>query len=480
MLQDYIEQLGSVAEFMPQRMKDEYQYICVENLLLLEASDTQTRRYILKNGLTSRFADFEALEPSDALTKSYLDSVINALENTQQTLLNSSEMLRKQFKTQPDTKSMDAFLRSLQAYRKIRAALDLPASQSLFQFQQAEQLLKSSLEINDFDYIAHYQLGWLYLWVLDQNATAQQCFERAAAKSLDNDTHFHLFAQRHVAFSYFMQQQYVDALKIIQNLYSANQHSAINAENLALLEYEKIRYALYIYDTDIVASNMALLSAQHPLYYLLIQTEALFQKQQNLHALPEQIRDNKLQEIQKSFDQRWKKCPLRLIQMEEGCNVNRVYYRTLKHYLPELASVNFIDLEQQSQTLGDTILQVTRANISNEIDKRHTLYTQQIEAKQSHYTWLHRTGKFLFGTALTIIMALLVLGFYLVLDRYFIPGDSGITINNWMLTLSGMIFVLIIGFVATIFETPAVSALFAKQKLVNEALQRLQEKPERD
>ena len=477
MLQNYIEQLGSVAEFMPQGMKAEYQYICVENLFLLEDSDTQTRRYILKSGLVSRFNTFDALSPpSDTLLEDYLDKLLNALQNTHKMLSNSSEKLREQFKTQPDTKSMDAFLRSLQAYRKIRAALDLPASQSLSQFQQAEQLLKSSLEINDFDYIAYFQLGWLYLWILNQADKAEHFFELASTKSVDNDQPFYIFTQRHLAFTHFIKQQYVTAKQITQDIHNTKETSD-STESATLLSYEQARYALYAYDTDDFVDKISHLSAQHPLYYLLIQTELPFQEQSNLHDLPEQIRSNKIQAIQKSFDQRWKRCPLRLIQMEEGCNVNRVYYRTLKHYLPELDNVAFTDLESQSQKLGDTVFQVTRANIATEIDKRFQKYTQEIEVKQSSYVWLHRIGKLLFSASLYIIVALLVLGIYLVMDRYFIPGDSGITVNNWMLTLSGMIFVLIIGFIATIFETRPVSALFAKQKLVNEALEKLHRKP---
>ena len=470
MLQDYIEQLGSVAEFMPERMKDEYQYIYVENLLLLEESDRQTCRYILKNGIVSRFTHFEAFNPSDTLIDSYLNSVLRHLKNTQDMLSNSSNRLRQQFKTQPDTKSMDAFLRSLQAYRKIRASFDLPASQSFSQFQQAEQLLISSLVINDFDYMANFQLGWLYLCVLNQIETAQHYFEIAAAQSRKDDPDFYVFAQRYLAFSYFLKQEYMRALQIIQAL-DHNRQTAVT------LDYEQIRYAMYTGDSDIVATKMATLSAQHPLYYLLIQTEQPFQEQHHLHPLSEKIRSQKIQDIQTGFDQRWKRCPLRLIQMEEGCNVNRVYYRTLKHYLPELERVAFVDLVHESQQLEDTIFQVTRANITHEIDKRHKKYTAEIETKQQRYAWLHRTGKFLFSAALYIIVALLILGVYLVLDRYFIPGDSGITVNNWMLTLSGMIFVLIIGFIGTIFETRSVYALFAKQNLVNDALEKLHQAP---
>jgi len=478
MLQDYIEQLGSVAEFMPAEMKDEYQYISVENLLLLEESDSQTCRYILKNGIESRFANLDAFSPPDSLIESYLDSVVDHLKNTQNMLLKSSEILREQFKNQPDTKSMDAFLRSLQAYRKIRAAFDLPASQSHAQFQQAEQLLNSSLNINDFDYMANFQLGWLYLCILNQMDKAQQHLEMAATKSRENDPNFYVFAQRYLAFSYFIKQEYASALHIIQTLNSDIHTTENTLNNHVLVDYEQIRYALYADDNDSIAAKMASLSAQHPLYYLLIQTEQPFQAQHHLHDLAENIRCQNIQAIQKAFDQRWKRCPLRLIQMEEGCNVNRVFYRTLKHYLPELEQVDFIDLAQESQRLGETIFQVTRANITHEIDKRHKQYTEQIKTKQQRYAWLHRTGRFLFSAALTIIVALLFLGIYLVLDRYFIPGDSGITVNSWMLVLSSMIFVLIVGFIGTIFETRPVYALFAKQKLVNEALDKLHQLPD--
>ena len=470
MLQDYIEQLGSIAEFMPEGLKTEYHFICIENLLLLEQHDTQTARYILKTGLLSRFEPFEQLNISTVLLNDYLDKLISELAESQQVLLDSTEKLRKQVKSEENTQSMDAFLRSLQAYRKIKAALDLPASQSLEQFQQAEQLLISSLEINNFDYLAHFQLGWLYLTILSDLEKAQHCFEIAGKKSLKQDMPFYLFARRHLALCMSMQKDYHTALVIVQDLY---QFSAVSCA----LEYEQLRYALYKNEFDIVAQQMSILSNCHSLYFPLIQTEALFQRCTQLHSLPEQIRSNKIRTIQKKFDDRWKRCPLRLIQMDEGCNVNRVYYRTLKHYMPELDATEFMELESQGQQLGETIFQVTRANITSEIDKRYRQYDEEIIKKQQGYVWLHKSSKFVFSFALIIIAALFVLGFYLVMDRYFIPGDLGITVNTWLSTLSGMIFVLILGFIGTIFETRAVHKLFSKQKLVNDALNKLNKKP---
>jgi hypothetical protein len=145
--------------------------------------------------------------------------------------------------------------------------------------------------------------------------------------------------------------------------------------------------------------------------------------------------------------------------------------------MPELDATEFTQLESQSQQLDETIFQVTRANITSEIDKRYQQYDEEIIEKQSGYAWLHKSSKLVFSFALIIIAALFVLGFYLVMDRYFIPGDSGITVNTWLSTLSSMIFVLILGFIGTIFETRAVHKLFAKQKLVNDALDKLNKKP---
>lgn len=467
MLTDYIEKLGSITEFMPKSMTEEYQHICVEYLLLLDTHDTKRMQRILRNGVLSRFRSFDKPPAKPALFETYIDSLVGGLETTKKTLAGSTEKLREKLKKHHDTKSMDAFLRSLQAYRKIRSALDLPASQSLKQYREAAQLLMSSLEINDFDYMAHFQLGWLYLWVLGENDKAAQCFEHAAMRSLKDDEYFHAFASRHLAFSHFTNKKYSQALQVIQETREFTEYEHV------LVEYEHLVYALHAKQPELLIENLETLSNDHSLYYLMIQTESKFRSSATLRALPEIIRKNKIATIHKHFDKRWENSQMRLIQMEEGCNVNRVYLRTAKDLMPELDDVPFIELNEKINPLENKIFNLTRAGIASEIDKRHLMYTDQIHTKRSKYAWANKLGKFVFTASLYIIVALLVLGLYLVLDRYFIPGDSGITVNDWMFALSPMIFTLIIGFIFTTFETSQVQKLYAKQRLVDDALNKL-------
>ncbi len=467
MLQDYIEQLGSIVEFMPSFMKKEYQHIYVEYLLLLETHDTTRVQRILRNGILSRLCWYENLPATTALFEDYIDSLISGLNETKKILSNSTDQLREKLKKHYDTKAMDAFLRSLQAHRKVRAALDLPAKQAIKQFQEAAQLLLTSLKINDFDYIAHFQLGWLYLWVLNKPDKAIQCFDRATIHSSKNDEYFHAFAARHLAFAFFCNQNYLQALRVIQETREFTEYEHV------LVEYEHLVYALYANKPELVVENLEALANDHSLYYLMIQSEPLFQRYGILKPLLEVIRKNKIQAIQKQFDKRWENSNMRLIQMEEGCNVNRVYLRTLKACMPVLDNVDFIDLDYKARELGDKIFEKTRSGIKAEIQKRHTMYTEQIKAKRKKYAWLNSIGKFIFTTSLYIIIALLILGFYLVLDRYFIPGDSGITVNDWMIALSIMIFALIIGFIFATFETKQVQKLYVKQKLVDDAIDKL-------
>lgn len=467
MLTNYIDQLGSITEFMPQSMKKEYQHICVEYLLLLDTHDTKRIQRVLRSGVLSRFRAFKKPPAKPDLFETYIDSLVGGLEATKKTLANSTEILREKLKKHHDTKSMDAFLRSLQAYRKIRAALDMPASQSLEQYREAANLLISSLEINDFDYMAHFQLGWLYLWVLGEENKAIQCFDRATVRSQKDDAYFHAFAARHLAFSHFINKNYSQALQVIQEARHFTEYEHV------LVEYEHLIYALYAGKTEEITENLEALSNDHSLYYLMIQTEPKFQENDQLATLPESIRKNKIASIQKQFDKHWEHSSMRLIQMEEGCNVNRVYLRTINKLMPELDKIPFIELDEQAKILKRKIFKLTQASIASEIDKRRSVYTKQLDEDLSKYAWVNKLGKIVFTASLYIIIALLVLGIYLVLDRYFIPGDSGITVNNWMIALSIMIFTLVIGFIFTTFETKQTQKLHAKQRLLDDALNKL-------
>jgi len=484
MLDDYLKQIGSIHQLMPACMTQHYQHIAVEYLLLLETHRKDRATQVINSGLhhqlqtyiqhqtTTDQASNKPLRLDDIVAKDdyqhYLDSLFVGLEQTKQALNISLERIKHHVKSLRNTQAMDIFLHALQASRKMRAALDLPAHQAHDEFLKAAQLFEKSLSMNDFDALAYFQLGWLSLWMLNQADKAKACFEQTVALSAaSGDVYLHVFALRHLAFTHVCQTDYSAAVEVIEKA-----RRQTNQEHI-LVEYEFLCYSLYAQQTDKVAAHFANLANQHPLYYLLLQSDPVFIKHVQLHPLPKKIHAEKIAKIRQAINKQWENSPMRSIRMEEGCNVNRVYSRTAQHYLDELRQLPFPQLVKAQKPVSEKIFTQTREIIAVEIDKRHKQYSQAIEQKRRAYRWLKNIGKFTFISTTYLFSAMLLIGIYLLFDRYYLPGDSGIEGYDWALVTSGLAIVMGFSFILSTFETSHVKKLYAKQKMIADALDKL-------
>jgi tetratricopeptide (TPR) repeat protein len=474
MLETYHKHIGHIVDLMPSCMTEDYQHIAIEYMLLMDTHFKGKPAKVIISGLKHNLSrlDKSSEHPilTEELSRVYIDSLLAGLNNTKLVLSESLEKLKRKVKDMHDTKVMDVFLHSIQASRKVRAALDLPADEAEKKFAKAAEMFQESVKVNDFDYYSHFQLGWLYLWALGSPEDAQEHFAKAIDLSEEEDTYLHVFALRHLALTHFCQQDYKAALAIIKE---TRKHT--NQEHV-LVEFEYLRYALYAKRPELIQTYFESLANDHSLYYLLLQAEPEFKRFRRLRDLPETIRVNRIDAIQKHIDSEWDKTEMRKIQMEEGCNVHRVYLQVLNRYVEELQPLPFTQLEQAEKNITEKVLTVTKEKIAIEIDKRHKLYNKEIEEKQRAYRWVKKIGKTIFVASLYFIAALVLIGIYLFLDRYFLPGDSGINIRDWSILLSSLLITMSLSFLLTTFETSQVKKLYVKQKLVADALNKLQNK----
>ncbi|MGV6808870.1 MAG: hypothetical protein ACWA5U_03240 [bacterium] len=499
MLDNYLKQIGSIHQLMPTCMTQYYQHIAIEYLLLLETQHKDRSEQLIDYGLQQqlqRYLDQHPQKhPNQLITHSqteitrehtkekpltihdlfskndyqrYLDSLLLGLSETQQALKLSAERIKYHVKSLRNTQAMDVFLYALQASRKMRAALDLPAPQARNELLKAAKLFEKSLTINDFDALAYFQLGWLSLWMLNQADKAKTCFQQAITLSAaSGDVYLHVFALRHLAFAHVCEKAYTKAVEVIEQ---ARQHT--HQEHI-LVEYEYLCYALYAQQINKVEVHFAHLANQHPLYYFLLQCEPAYQRQTQLHYLPKKIYDERILTIRQAIDQQWENNPMRDIRMEEGCNVNRVYSRTAQQHIEKIQQLPFSQLSTAQTAVSEKIFNHTQEIIAVEIDKRHKYYSQAIEKKRGAYRWLKRLAKFLFISSAYLFSAMLLVGIYLLFDRYYLPGDSGIEGYDWALVTSGLAIVMGFSFILSTFETSQVKKLYAKQKMVADALNKL-------
>jgi len=468
---DYQKQIGLIADLMLPHMTERYQHIAVEYLLLLDTYNDDKPTQVIASGIEHNLGKLfqQSSQPliSEGQYDLYMDSLLAGLQLTKQALSDSLNSIKKNIKAQYNTKTMDVFLRTLQASRKVRAAIDLPADTAKDEFVKAAALFESCLKVNDKDYMSHFQLGWLRLWGLGNAEGARAAFVQAAELSHPHDEYMHVFALRHLAFALFCEGSYEAATNIIQQVREYTEYEHV------LVEYEALYYALYADQPEYVEEHFETLANDHPLYFLMLQAEPKFQAYESLQALPEKIRLNKLKNIRRQIDDLWTQTPMKAIRMEEGCNVDRVYTQTSEQYMKELANMPFNVLEAHRESVTAKILQVCKDKIAIEIDKRHKLYSKQIQEKSKPYNWFKNLGKFIFITSLYLIAATLVIGVYLLLDRFVLPSDAGIYLVDWSILLSSLLIIMSLSFLMTTFETGKVKKLYAKQKLVADALNKL-------
>ena len=203
----------------------------------------------------------------------YLSDVGDTIKNAVQILENISKMI-----SSPDETKANEYYRL--ARSNIDTAFKHSGSVAEQLIEEAKELCQKSIELFDYNYSAHFDLGWIYSAIKNDPEKAKPYFERAIKTSLGRDKEFAILSSRnlfqvHLAMGNYSQAQKTihEALEIA-GVFGKMPKSFNNPE----LIHDYVFMLSFIGNYDALEANLSTLMIRWPAYYNILISECLLPK----------------------------------------------------------------------------------------------------------------------------------------------------------------------------------------------------------
>jgi hypothetical protein len=172
----------------------------MEYLLKLKGSSQEETENILIHGLQSNvelgkqlvFKELSGIKEGVRLMAKEMADLKKVLDGSQQILHDILESVKS-------PGAVKAAEYSRQAAQNIMDSLHMNEKRANRLLSETVTLLKKAVKINDYDYKAHFDLGWLHDYYLHDLKGAEYHYDTAALRSLRKDQHFAVLSLRHLA-----------------------------------------------------------------------------------------------------------------------------------------------------------------------------------------------------------------------------------------------------------------------------------------
>lgn len=227
----YIRERALSGFFSQDRLKS-YHRINVEYYLNLLNANQEVTNSIIYDGFKTSIEMMGILNDG-------INAIISEISIQNETLSESKKILSDILDGIKNPRAVEASEKARQAANNMSDACHLGDSdRSGRLFDEAIDLLKQSIEINDYDYKAHFDMGWLCFYYLNDPKKAEYHYDTAVLRSIRKDVGFATFSLRHLAETRIILQDYNGALKAISEACELSN----NSNNECLYEFIKILF----------------------------------------------------------------------------------------------------------------------------------------------------------------------------------------------------------------------------------------------
>ena len=394
--------------FFPAHQQHMFHRLNLEYLVSLQPIARSRIYGLLAAGLRSNWRKLDLSQQDYMLNlRPQLDSMALQVTGQAVNLVKGREALRKQFlnASQGNFLVYRAGMEADFASKKLSESLTAPASQVQQQVTLAEHLLKHALAINHHDYRAHFELGWLYLFVFDKLNKAEQHFTYAARYAEGRDTAFANLAWRHLADVRYGLGKFGEAVETLARVLQA---TPSDPEPV----YEYSRYLVASGEAALAVRHLSGLINRSPLYYMQAQCEQDFAGQEAVTDLLEDLRANQVRQIRHQIHHSWQESTLATLALPEQIDSKQVFNQVIEQHLRVMTQLPYITLNQREQQIGKLILATAQKRIQRELQSRSRQYERVVEQKRSRWRWINKTGGVMLHTALILMLAALM--FFLI------------------------------------------------------------------
>lgn len=293
------------------------------------------------------------------------------------------------------------------ASKKLSESLLAPtAMNAQQQATLAEHLLRNALEADAHNYRAHFELGWMYLFVLNRLPEAVFHLEAATRQAQASDPVFAAFAQRHLADACYGLQQYGKAADLSLQLVHDSQQPDLE------IRYEAARYLAADGENQAAAQQLAQIVGRSAVYYVQAQAEPDFAANAEVGHVLHDLRTIRVKRIQHYVDARWKQQPLANLPLPDQLDANVLFRDVCEQHDRVMSHLPYVTLSQREQQIGERILQASQKRIVREVQLRSRHYERVAEQERQRWSWVNQAGGVLIHVSTVLLLASLM--FYLL------------------------------------------------------------------
>lgn len=300
----YQQQAGLFSHLLSPERKKDWHRINMEHSLSIQNQSLNNIEQYIHYGVVSNARNLHKISQniSDLNTNISLgfENIANNLKKTNDLLNNSNQILKGILDALLSPETSKAKEKANLASLNIKNALNLKSERAKILLDEAEILLKESIDISPFDYRAHFDLGYLYSFYRLDFKNAENCFNNAVLRALGNDNEFAAYSLRHLADSRKNLGNLKNALIAIQEAFE------INNEN-SQIQFEYAEYLILDNQIKNASNIIHKLINGNPEYYDISLTNPIFVGNEEILECLELIRDEKEDDFVFDLDEEYEK-----------------------------------------------------------------------------------------------------------------------------------------------------------------------------
>ncbi len=414
--------------FFPAHKRQVFHRINLEYLVPLRGMNRQGVYGLLDAGIRNNLRKFGTADDVVHSLRPQLEMLASHVSMQGLHLMRSREELRKQLLANGviNFPLYRAGMEADFASKKLSESLHEQGQAAQQQLVLAEQMLKHALEVNTHNHRAHFELGWIYLFMLDKLPEAVFHFRQAAQLSQDTDPAFSTFALRHLADAYYGMQ---DAGNAVETAFAAlKQSPKPDLENL----YECSRYLATSGDNEAAAHQLAKVVGRSPLYYVQAQVEPDFANTPEIGSVLRDLRSIKVNRIQTYVHSNWKQSSLASMPLPDGIDSGVLFRQVFQQHIRVMLHLPYVTLSQREKQIGDMILGASQKRILREVRQRSRQYEQNMEKQRNRWSWVNQLGGIFIHASAVLLLGSLI--FYLLRFTSGMFGVGGLLGSDAIIT----------------------------------------------
>ena len=264
----YDQQLGAFSNFLSPERKQAWHRINVEYLLTQSNANQQQIQEVLIQGFQANI-DTVGMQNQElanigqgieAMGESFL-SMAKEIVAQRNTLENSNQLLGEMLESIKNPRAVEAAEKARQAHTNILDAKNLSKDRAKRLLDEAVSLLDESVKINSYDYKAHFDLGWLYSFYLNDLKKAEDHFDTAVLISISHDKDFAIYALRFLADTYKLLRSADRALASINEALELDEEQSLDTQ------YEQVKYLINTGKTTQAVEILEQIIKEDAIYY---------------------------------------------------------------------------------------------------------------------------------------------------------------------------------------------------------------------